>query len=43
MKRGYADTPEGQIHFRTDGAGEPVLLLHQSPRSSRMYVKLILS
>ena len=41
MKKGYADTPEGQIHFVTEGEGEPLLLLHQSPRSSRTYEKII--
>ena len=41
MKRGYADTPEGQVHYVEEGQGEPILLLHQSPRSSRMYHKLI--
>ena len=41
MKRGYVDTPEGQVHYLTEGSGEPLILLHQSPRSSRMYVKMI--
>ena len=40
MKRGYADTPEGQIHYLTAGEGEPLLLLHQTG-SSRQYGKLI--
>jgi pimeloyl-ACP methyl ester carboxylesterase len=40
MKRGYADTPEGQIHYITAGEGEPLLLLHQKG-SSRQYWKLI--
>ncbi len=40
MKRGYADIPEGQIHYYTDGAGEPLLLLHQTG-SARIYWKLI--
>jgi hypothetical protein len=30
MKRGYVDTPEGQVHYRTEGSGEPVLLLHKA-------------
>ncbi|WP_306317162.1 MULTISPECIES: alpha/beta fold hydrolase [unclassified Streptomyces] len=33
MRRGYADTPFGQIHYVEEGRGEPVLLLHQTPRS----------
>jgi pimeloyl-ACP methyl ester carboxylesterase len=40
MKRGYADTPEGQIHYMTAGEGEPLLLLHQTG-SSRMYWKMM--
>lgn len=39
--RAYADTPEGQIHYRTEGSGEPVLLLHAVPRSSKEYLKVI--
>ena len=34
VRRAFADTPEGQIHYRTAGTGRPVLLLHQTPRSS---------
>ena len=33
IRRGYADTPEGQIHYAVAGQGKPVLLLHQTPRS----------
>ena len=40
MKRGYADTLEGQIHYTVDGTGEPLLLLHQTG-SSRTFYKLI--
>ncbi len=40
MKRGYADTPQGQIHYLTVGKGEPLLLLHQTG-SSRQYWKLM--
>ena len=40
MKRGYADTPEGQIHYMSAGDGEPLLLLHQTG-SSRQYCKLM--
>lgn len=38
--RGYATTPEGQIHYTTAGDGEPLLLLHQTG-SSRQFWKLI--
>lgn len=43
MKRGYADTREGQIHYVTEGEGEAMLLLHASPRSSRLYGRLMQS
>ncbi len=32
-RRSFADTPQGQIHYATAGRGEPVMLLHQTPRS----------
>ncbi|MCY4086185.1 MAG: alpha/beta hydrolase [Actinomycetia bacterium] len=41
MRDGYADTPMGQVHYLTAGDGEPLVLLHKSPRSSRMYRKVI--
>lgn len=34
MKRAYADIPEGQIHYRIEGSGEPILLLHMAVSSS---------
>ena len=37
MKRGYADGPYGQVHFRDVGQGRPLLMLHQSPMSSRQF------
>jgi pimeloyl-ACP methyl ester carboxylesterase len=33
MRHGFADTRHGQVHFVEHGSGEPVLLLHQTPRS----------
>ncbi|MEJ2725244.1 MAG: alpha/beta hydrolase [Deltaproteobacteria bacterium] len=33
VKRGFVDTPKGQIHFAAAGRGKPVLFLHQTPRS----------
>ena len=41
MKRGYVDTPEGQMHYATEGEGQPLVLLHQGCRSSRMYLNLM--
>lgn len=43
MKRAYVDIPEGQIHYRTDGSGEPLLLLHRTPSSSDEYSLMILA
>lgn len=37
MRHHFADTRYGQVHYVADGAGEPVLLLHQTPRSSDEY------
>ncbi len=34
MKRGFADTVHGQIHYLTAGQGDPVVLLHITPISS---------
>lgn len=31
--KGYANTAYGQLHYAACGSGEPILLLHQSPRS----------
>ncbi|WP_326698523.1 alpha/beta hydrolase [Streptomyces sp. NBC_01754] len=33
VRRGFADTRHGQVHYAEHGTGEPVLLLHQTPRS----------
>ena len=41
MKRMFVDTPEGQIHCRTEGMGEPLLLLHQVPCSSDEFAGVI--
>lgn len=41
VTRAFLDTPEGQIHYRSAGAGRPVLLLHQTPRSSDEYRDVI--
>lgn len=39
MKRGYADTPEGQIHYYVEGEGEPLIMMHAAG-SSRQFWKL---
>jgi pimeloyl-ACP methyl ester carboxylesterase len=41
MKKGYTDIPEGQMHYRIEGTGEPLLLLHSAVRSSAEYNRLI--
>jgi pimeloyl-ACP methyl ester carboxylesterase len=41
MKRGYADTCEGQVHFTEDGSGPSLLMLHPSPQSARVYWRLM--
>ncbi len=41
VTRAFLKTPEGQIHYRSAGAGRPVLLLHQTPRSSDEYRDVI--
>lgn len=30
-RKGYADGPDGQVHYRDAGAGLPLVLLHQTP------------
>jgi len=38
LKRGFADTVHGQIHYRSEGSGDPVVLLHITPISSDEFV-----
>ncbi|MEK9946439.1 MAG: alpha/beta hydrolase [Alphaproteobacteria bacterium] len=40
VRRGYVDTRYGQVHYRESGSGAPLILLHATPRSSRVYAKL---
>jgi pimeloyl-ACP methyl ester carboxylesterase len=41
MKRGYADTAYGQIHYVVAGQGMPVVLIAPSKRSSHVHADLI--
>lgn len=41
MKRGYAQTAEGQLHYYTHGRGEPLLMLHEVPRSARSFAPIM--
>jgi pimeloyl-ACP methyl ester carboxylesterase len=41
IKRAFLDTEDGQILYRIGGEGEPLLLLHQNPRSSDEFCELM--
>jgi pimeloyl-ACP methyl ester carboxylesterase len=41
MKRGYVDTPGGLIHYRTEGKGDPILLLHAVGSSSDQFTEML--
>jgi pimeloyl-ACP methyl ester carboxylesterase len=41
VKRGFVDTPAGQIHYRSCGIGKPVIMLHQTPRSSDEFLEVL--
>lgn len=40
-QRAFLDTPEGQLHYAESGSGEPVLFLHQTPRSWDEYREVL--
>lgn len=41
IKRAFLDTEDGQILYRISGEGEPILLLHMTPRSSDEFRELM--
>ncbi|MYS85128.1 alpha/beta fold hydrolase [Embleya scabrispora] len=41
IRRGYADTAFGQVHYAECGSGPPVVLLHQTPRSWDEYREVL--
>lgn len=41
VRRAYVTVGNRQVHYRHAGAGPPVVLLHESPRSSRSVVWLV--
>jgi len=41
VRRSYADTSDGQIHYRVAGAGDPVVLLHWAPGSGRQNAEVV--
>lgn len=43
VRKGFVDVGQGQVHYRAAGFGPPVVLLHDSPRSSAMHVGLLQS
>ncbi len=40
-KRSFATTRHGKLHYQAAGKGEPLILLHATPRSSQAYAHLI--
>ena len=41
IRRGYVGAAGRQVHYRIAGSGPPLVLFHQSPRSSAEYILLI--
>ena len=41
IHRGYADAPQGQVHYRAAGTGSPLLLLHQTGMASGCFETMI--
>ena len=40
-RRGYVETDVGQIHYREAGAGNALILLHQTPSSSAQWERVV--
>lgn len=40
-KRAFLDTPFGQVHYVTEGAGDPIILLHATPHSLGQYAEIM--
>jgi pimeloyl-ACP methyl ester carboxylesterase len=41
LRKGFVNCAHGQMHYRVAGFGPPVVLLHDSPRSSAMFAELL--
>ena len=41
MRKGYVDTPMGQVHYVEHGSGEPIILLHQTAWAAQQYKNVI--
>jgi len=39
-RRGYAEGPYGQVHFRDTGEGRPLVLCHQAPQTSKQFTNV---
>jgi pimeloyl-ACP methyl ester carboxylesterase len=41
IKKGFVNVGRGQVHYRMAGSGPPIILLHDSPRSSVLHIPLL--
>ncbi|MBL8630267.1 MAG: alpha/beta hydrolase [Rhodospirillaceae bacterium] len=41
IKKGFVNVGAGQVHYRIAGSGPPIILLHDSPRSSVLHIPLL--
>jgi pimeloyl-ACP methyl ester carboxylesterase len=41
IKKGFVNVGKGQVHYRMAGHGPPIILLHDSPRSSVLHIPLL--
>lgn len=41
VRKAYADTPAGQVHYAEAGEGTPLLLFSATPRTHRCYLRLM--
>lgn len=41
IKKGFVNVGNGQVHYRMAGSGPPIILLHDSPRSSVLHIPLL--
>ena len=41
IRKGFVNVGAGQVHYRAAGSGPPVILLHDSPRSSVLHTPLV--
>lgn len=41
IRKGFVNVGAGQVHYRAAGSGPPIILLHDSPRSSVLHAPLV--